>query len=266
MSKLYIVATPIGNLSDITLRALETLKSVDIIACEDTRHTLTLLNHYGIKKPLVSYYKHKEREGSIAIAEAVESGKDVALVSDAGMPIISDPGSTLIAEFRKRNLSYTVIPGANAAVSAAALAGIDGPFTFLGFLPEKRKDREIIISKHAETGAYLILYTAPHDLNGLLDDLIILLGDRKGYTVKEITKMFERVSEGKLSELKEDNPKGEYVLIICPEEKNSLTDDEIAAALKSLLSKGVDKKNAVATVSEKYSVGKNRVYKISLNL
>ena len=143
MSKLFIVATPIGNLGDITVRAKKVLAEVDVIACEDTRHTATLLAHLGIKKPLVSYYKHKEKEGSVYLADLVEGGKNVALVSDAGMPCISDPGSILVKEFRKRNLEYTVCPGACAFVSAIALTGVTGAFTFLGFLPEKNKDHPL---------------------------------------------------------------------------------------------------------------------------
>ncbi|HKL73324.1 MAG TPA: ribosomal RNA small subunit methyltransferase I, partial [Clostridia bacterium] len=130
--KLYLVATPIGNLQDITLRALETLKNVDIIACEDTRHTLGLLNYYEIKKPLISYYNGKEREGSAKIIELIEQGKNIALVSDAGMPCISDPGSLLVKELMEKGISYTIIPGACAFVSAIALAGIEGAFTFIG--------------------------------------------------------------------------------------------------------------------------------------
>lgn len=266
MSKLFIVATPIGNLGDITERAKKVLSEVDVIACEDTRHTATLLVRLGIKKPLVSYYKHKEKEGSEYLADLVEGGKDVALVSDAGMPCISDPGSVLVKEFRKRGLEYTVIPGACAFVSAIALTGVAGPFAFLGFLPEKTKDKLNLVSAHKDTGANLIFYCAPHDLNKNLDFLYSVLGETTVYLVKEITKIHENVKEGKLSVLREENPKGEYVIITEPTEKNEVSEEEIFAFLQAKISDGKDKKTAVKETSEELGVQKNRVYKLSLKI
>ena len=267
MSKLYIVATPIGNLSDITFRAVEVLKSVDLIACEDTRHTLALLNHLEIKKPLVSYYKQKEKEGSVYLADQVESGKNVALVSDAGMPCVSDPGAVVVKEFLKRGLEYTVIPGASAVVCAAALCGVDGPFTFVGFLPEKAKDKQTLLEKHRDTGATLIFYAAPHDVNKVADDLFRALGDRKCWFVKEISKVFERVTEGSLASLRDPEPKGEYVIVVAPgEDAPEATDEEIVAFLQRELAQGGDKKSAVSSATVRFKVGKNRVYKLSLDL
>lgn len=266
MSKLFIVGTPIGNMGDITYRAVETLKEVDVIACEDTRHTYPLLQKYGIKKPLISYYKQKEREGSVCIAELVESGKNVALVSDAGMPCISDPGAVVVREFIKRGLEYTVIPGASASVSAAALTGIDGPFTFLGFLPEKNKDRTDIIKRHKDSGANLILYAAPHDVNKTLDFLYESIGNRRVFLVKEISKIFERVKKGELSCLREESPKGEYVIVVEPAGKTETDDETVVSLLKKEMLDGADKKNAVIAVSEKLGISKNRVYKLSLDL
>lgn len=264
MSKLYIVGTPIGNLGDITFRAAETLKNCDIIACEDTRHTLALLNRLEIKKPLISYYKQKEREGSIEIAELVESGKNVALVSDAGMPCISDPGSIVVKEFIKRGLEYTVIPGANAAVCAVALTGVEGAFTFIGFLPEGKKDKEELLKRHKDSGANLIFYAAPHDVNKIMDFLYSSLGDRKAYLVKEISKIYERITKGNLSTLRDENPKGEYVIVVEPAEKSEITDGEIADFFNKLIASGTDKRNAIAETVEALGVSKNRVYKISL--
>lgn len=266
MSKLYIVGTPIGNMADMTFRAVETLKNVDVIACEDTRHTLPLLQRYDIKKPLISYYKQKEKEGSVYIAELVEGGKDVALVSDAGMPCISDPGSVVVREFMKRGLEYTVIPGVSASVSAAALTGIEGEFTFIGFLPEKNKDKIDLIDRHRDSGANLLVYAAPHDVNKTADFLYERLGDRQAYFVKEISKIFERVTAGRLSILREENPKGEYVIVIEPAEKTEIDDDAIIAELKKLLADGTDKKTAVNIVSERLKTSKNKVYKLSLSL
>lgn len=266
MSRLYIVATPIGNLGDITERAKKVLSEVDVIACEDTRRTATLLACLGIKKPLVSYYKHKEKEGSEYLAELVESVKNVALVSDAGMPCISDPGSILVKEFRKRGLEYTVCPGPCAFVSAIALTGVTGAFTFLGFLPEKNKDKLDLVSSHKDTGANLIFYCAPHDLNKNLDFLYSVLGETKVYLVKEITKIFESVKEGNLSNLREEEPKGEYVIICEPAAKKEISDEEIRVRLSAEISSGKDKKTAVKEVTERLSVSKNRVYKLSLEL
>lgn len=266
MSKLYIVATPIGNLGDVTYRAVEALSSCDVIACEDTRHTPALLNRFGIKKPLISYYKQKEREGSVEIAELVESGKNVALVSDAGMPCISDPGNVVVREFIKRGLEYTVIPGANAALCAVALTGTEAPFTFLGFLPEKEKDRGALLARHADSGASLIIYAAPHDVNKILDCLHSALGDREVWLVKEISKIYERVSHGTLSSLREENPKGEFVVIVNPAPRAERSDEEIIAALKRRLDGGVDRKTASSEVALSLNVSKNRVYKLSVKL
>ncbi len=265
MSQLYIVGTPIGNMGDMTFRAVETLKSVDVIACEDTRHTRPLLDRYEIKKPLISYYKQKEKEGSIQIADLVESGKDVALVSDAGMPCISDPGAVVVKEFIRRGLPYTVIPGPSASVSAAALVGLEGPFTFLGFLPEKTKDKVDLLAKHKDSGAALLVYSAPHDINRIADFLYEQLGDRTVYFVKEISKIFERVTVGKLSTLREENPKGEFVIVVEPSEEVEMRDEIIEQKLKEYL-KNNDKKTAMNLVINELKVSKNRVYKLALKL
>lgn len=267
MAKLYVVATPIGNLNDMTYRAVETLRNCDLIACEDTRHTLALLNRYDIKKPLYSYYKQKEKEGSQYLAECVESGKNVALVSDAGMPCISDPGSVLVKEFLNRGLEYTVIPGASAVVCAAALTGVEGPFTFLGFLPEKNKDKLELVSRHKDTGAALIIYSAPHDINKIAQFLYENLGERKAYFVKEISKIYEKVTEGYLSEMREDEPKGEYVIVVEPATSHTdVSDEYIVGAIKEKIASGLDKKTACAEVCRELKVGKNRVYKLSIDL
>jgi 16S rRNA (cytidine1402-2'-O)-methyltransferase len=265
---LYLVATPIGNLQDITLRALETLKNVDIIACEDTRHTLGLLNHYEIKKPLISYYKGKEHEGSEKIIELLVQDKNVALVSDAGMPCISDPGSILVNKVIEHGIKYTVIPGACAFVSAATLVGLEGSFTFIGFLPEKKKDKDKLLKPFINTPSKLIFYAAPHDINRTLNYLYETLGNRKVYLVKEITKMFENVIQGFLESLQLDNPKGEFVIIVdeAKIEKKELTDEEIKEELLQLLSQGIDKKQAIVDMSKKYEISKNIVYKLAIDL
>lgn len=265
---LYLVGTPIGNLGDITLRAIETLKTVDVIACEDTRHTLALLNKLEIKKPLISYYRQKEREGSEEITNLLLSGKNVALVTDAGMPCISDPGSILVKKLFESGLSYTVVPGASAFVSAIALTGVIGTFTFLGFLPEKRKDYQALLEQYKCVNTVLLIYSAPHDVNDTIRKCGEILGNRSFYAVKEITKIYEYIIKGRLCETAIETPKGEYVLVIEPNEESEKPIDEssIKETLLSLINSGVNKKDAVKEVALSLNVSKNLVYKISLTL
>lgn len=266
--KLYIIGTPIGNIKDITIRALETLNKVDIIACEDTRHTLKLLNSYEIKKPLISYYKHKEIAGAEQIIELIRNGKTVALVSDAGMPCISDPGSILVNKLMENEIEYTVIPGANAALSAIALSGTDGVFTFLGFLPDKKKDFLKFMEKYKHIESNLIIYSAPHDLNKNLENLYECLGERNVFLVKEITKIYETVTKGKLSSIRIDEPKGEYVVILELKKQAiiEVSDDEITKLLISKISQGKEKKTAVNEICADFDINKNRVYKLSIKI
>lgn len=265
---LYIVGTPIGNLSDITLRALETLKNADVIACEDTRRTLAMLNKYEIKKPLISYYKQKEKEGAIKIAELLDEGKAVALVTDAGMPCISDPGSVLVKHLRKNDYPYTVIPGPTAVTSAAALVGAEKGFTFVGFLPEKNKQRKQVLESVKNLGHTVFFYAAPHDVNDTLDLLYETYGDREVFVIKEITKIYETVTQGTLSTLRIDNPKGEFVIGVESEKINeeTVTDEEMIEELKTLINSGIDKKTAIKQTTEKFGISKNIVYKLSLKI
>ncbi len=265
---LYIVGTPIGNLGDITFRAVETLKNVDVIACEDTRHTLRLLNYLSIKKPLISYYKQKEKEGSQDILRLLDEGKNVALVSDAGMPCISDPGAVICQKARENGFFATVIPGPTALTSAVALCGIETGFTFIGFLPEKKKECDEYIKNFVHSPLPLVFYVAPHDIEKTIIRLHESLGERKYYAVKELTKVFEGVTEGTLGKDIEFEAKGEFVLVVFPEskEKEISGDEDILSALKEEISSGSDKKTAVKTISERMGVPKNRVYKLSLSL
>lgn len=265
---LYIVGTPIGNLSDITLRALETLKTVDVIACEDTRRTLAMLNKYEIKKPLVSYYKQKEKEGAVKIAELLDEGKRVALVTDAGMPCISDPGSVLVDYLRNNDYPYTVVPGPTAVTSAAALVGTEKGFTFVGFLPEKNKQKKQVLESVKSLPHTVFFYAAPHDVNDVLELLNETLGDREVFVVKEITKIYETVTQGTLSSLRIENPKGEFVIGVQPEKitEEKTSDEDIIEELKSLINSGKDKKTAIKETTEKFGISKNTVYKLSLNI
>lgn len=265
---LFVVGTPIGNLGDITYRAVEVLTNADVIACEDTRHTLGLLNYLSVKKPLISYYKQKEKEGSVAICRLLEEGKNVALVSDAGMPCVSDPGACVVKEARENGFNVAVVPGPTAVTTAAALCGLPSGFVFVGFLPDKKKEFEKALSPFISSPLPLVFYTAPHDLSRTLLRLYDFFGARQYYAVKELTKIHESVLRGVLGEDDIEEPKGEFVLIVMPETKKETepTEEEIVSALKERIDAGEDKKSAVKSVSEQFSVSKNTVYKLSLTL
>lgn len=263
---LYIVGTPIGNLKDITYRAVETLASVDMIACEDTRHTAVLLKHYGISKQLVSYYKQKEKAASSKIAEALEEGKNVALVTDAGMPCVSDPGAVLVKECRERGIRIESVPGPSAVVTAMSVSGItDGKFAFIGFLPDKNADRRELLGETKAYGIPLIFYTAPHDLKKTLAELLNAYGDRRVTVVKELTKIHESVYEGTLSSVEIEDERGEFVLIVEPAEEAGEKADP-AEALEELLASGVSPAEAARRVALKCNLNRNAVYALALKL
>ena len=266
---LYLVATPIGNLEDITLRALRVLKEVDIIACEDTRHSMPMLSYYEIKKPLVSYYKQKEQEGSEYIINELKDGKNIALITDAGMCCISDPGSVVVKKAYENGLKVTVVPGASAVVSAFALSGITETtgFCFLGFMPEQNKARTELVEKYKNISVPLIFYMSPHNIIKECKFLLDKLGDREIVVVKEITKIYETVVCTKLSELKLDNTKGEYVLIVKPKvENNQFENLTIKEHLVKYIELGMDKKEAIKRVAKERNLSKNDVYQVALEL
>ena len=211
----YFVATPIGNLKDISLRAIEVLRSADVIFCEDTRHSLGLLSAYDIKKPLHSCHKFNERSAAEKIAEAAEEGKQVAVISDAGMPVISDPGSVVCGELRSRGIPYTVVPGANAALSALLLSAMPSErFAFLGFLPDKQGERRRLLSLYADLDLTLIFHAAPHDVDRYVADMFGVFGDRPACAVREITKLHEEVTPFTLKAGLSGEKRGEYVLVV----------------------------------------------------
>ncbi len=268
MSKgtLYVVGTPIGNLQDITLRALETLKSVDLIACEDTRHTLILLDRYGIKKPLVSYYKQKEREGTERIVKELESGVNVALVTDAGTPCISDPGAILVGRCIELGLSVESVPGPSAVATAMSVAGVYSPrFAFIGFLPEKTSDKNKLMDEIKNYNISTVYYCAPHDLDRVIGYLYEKLGDRPLTVVKELTKLHETVYKGTLGNIEIANDKGEFVLIVEPVELKKQEID-VEAELKVLIENGTSKSEAIKRVSKEYGIPKNEVYAVAVKL
>ena len=267
---LYLCATPIGNLGDITPRCLETLKSADIIAAEDTRRTLQLLNHFGITKPLTSYHEHNKREKGGYIIGLLKEGKNVALVSDAGTVAISDPGEDLVSLCIENDILVSPIPGAVAAINALIISGLPTRrFAFEGFLSvNKRHRREHLESVKSDTHT-LIFYEAPHKLKGTLKDLYDALGDRKIALVRELTKIHEEAVRTTLSKaitLYEDvSPKGEFVLVIegakeIETEENPLNDLTVSEHVDKYIADGLSQKDAIKRVSLDRGVPKRDIY------
>jgi 16S rRNA (cytidine1402-2'-O)-methyltransferase len=218
---LYIVPTPIGNLEDITLRSLRVLKEVDLIAAEDTRHTKQLLNHFGIHTPLISYYREKEVERSEEILHRLQEGQNIALVSDAGTPCISDPGAIVVKLAHEHGLTVVPLPGASALTTALSASGITATsFLFVGFLPSKKGQRRKLLASLTASEHPIVLYESPHRIESLLGDALETLGDRQSFWARELTKTFEDLQHGTLSELlaksREGRNRGEFVVIIWP--------------------------------------------------
>lgn len=258
---IYFVGTPIGNLEEITLRALNVLKNSDVIFCEDTRHSAKLVNHYSLTAPLKSYHKFNEAKTAEYIISLSANGKNVSIISDAGMPCISDPGATLIKECIKAREAYTVISGACAFVNAFIMSGFEIPFTFVGFLPQKNTDRDKLIERVINGGA-LIFYSAPHDINDDLQYLYNALGDRKVAVVKELTKIYENVNFFDLKNAQIENPRGEYVIVV---DKIPLSNALNALSTKQhvdfYIDKGMTKMQAIKETAKDLGVTKNEIYK-----
>ncbi len=265
---LYLVSTPVGNLKDISLRALEVLKEVDIIACEDTRTSLKLLNFYQIKKPLVSYHKFNERASGEKLLAELSSGKNIALITDAGTPVISDPGNVLCKMLVENGVEYTVIPGATAFVPALLLSGMDASkFSFIGFLPEKKKDVEEILSGYKSLNSTLIFYCAPHDVKKTVEILHSNLGDREACAVKEITKLHEKTVRFNLKDgYPEENPRGEYVIIVegGKGDENPNLELSIKEHIALFVAEGMSNMDAVKRVAKERKLPKSEVYKHSI--
>ncbi|MFR8233184.1 MAG: 16S rRNA (cytidine(1402)-2'-O)-methyltransferase [Clostridia bacterium] len=264
---LYIVATPIGNLEDITLRAINILKNVDIIAAEDTRHTLKLLNHFEISKPLISYHRHNEDTKTEILIKELITGKDIALVSDAGTPGICDPGEEIIKECIEQNIEVIPIPGACAMINALICSGISTKeFIFIGFLPLNKKLRKEKLEEIQKANKTLILYEAPHKLESTLKDLSTILEDRKIVLAREITKIHEEFIRGDIEFLIEKSKeiKGEIVLIIeanNKKEANKLLDLSLEEHYKYYENQGLEKKEIIKKIAKDRNVNKNEIYK-----
>ncbi len=264
---LYIVATPIGNLKDITYRAIEVLNSVDEIACEDTRHTLKLLNAYNVKKPLIAYHKFNEKSESVKICDKLKSGLNIALVTDAGMPLISDPGNTLVKELIANELEYTVIPGATAFVCALVMSGLlDYRFNFVGFLPEKNSERKNLLNKYKDCDCPCVFYCAPHDVEKTVKSIYSVFGDRKAVAVREITKAFESRVEFNLSEGYVGETRGEFVIITDgAKQREQQFEMSVNEHIALYIARGMDKKEAIKTVAKERGVPKNEIYKYTVS-
>ena len=270
---LYIVATPIGNLEDITLRAIRVLKEVDLIAAEDTRHTRNLLNKYEIETPLTSYHDHnKEEKAPVLVAQMLE-GKNIALVSDAGTPGISDPGYFLINLAVDQKIPVIPIPGATAAITALSVSGLPTDrFVFEGFLAAKQTARIKRLKELEKEERTLIFYEAPHKIIKAIEDMIAVFGDRQAVITRELTKVYEEIVRAKLSDalkhLKQKTVKGELTVIVHGASKEPLKKDiDTAAYLKDLmLHRGMTKKEAIVVASEELGLPKKEVYSASLKI
>lgn len=265
---LYLVCTPIGNLKDISLRAVEVLKSVSLILAEDTRHTSILCAEYGIAAPMLSYQKFNEKARCADIVRRLGDGEEIALVTDAGTPCVSDPGGVLVQALIENGLPYTVVGSSCAFVSAAVLAGFSlQPLAFGGFLPEKQSAREKYLSGFASFGGCMTFYVSPHALQRDLADFFKAFGARSAVLVREISKKFEECVRFTLGETPVFTEKGEYVLVIegkTPEnEKNALS---VREHVQSYMDEGWDKKEAVKKTAADRGVAKNEIYKQTLDL
>ncbi|MDD2510543.1 MAG: 16S rRNA (cytidine(1402)-2'-O)-methyltransferase [Syntrophomonas sp.] len=268
--KLYICGTPIGNLEDVSIRLLKTLRKVDLIACEDTRMTIKLLNRYKIKTRMISYHEHSKREKEDYLIDQLLQGQNIALVSDAGMPTISDPGRELIKRSWSAGIELEVIPGPSALTAALALSGMDtSAFLFLGFLSPRRSRRREELGQLQSEKKTIILYEAPHRLRESLADIAEIMGnERKLAIARELTKKHEEIRRGTAGELLEhfssSPPRGEICLLIAPaKEKPAEKDwDLIIAQTEALISLGMDKKEAFKMKANEYGIKKNELYKI----
>ena len=271
--KLYVVATPIGNLDDITLRAINILKEVDIIIAEDTRHSLKLLNHLNISKPLISYHRHNEEIKKEMIINKLKEGNNIALISDAGTPVISDPGEVIVKEALKENIEVIPIPGACALITALMGAGVSTKnFLFIGFLSLNKKLRTKELEKIKKEDSTIILYEAPHKIKNTLQELKDIFGEeenkRKIVLAREITKIHEEYIRGTIDEIieKSENLKGEIVLIIEANKNNKKIENELnnlslEEHYKFYENQGLEKKEIIKKIAKDRNVNKNEIYK-----
>jgi len=267
---LYIVSTPLGNLEDVTLRALRILKEVDLIAAEDTRHSLKFLNHFGIKKPLISYWGEKEKLRADETLQRLKDGQAVALISDAGTPGISDPGTLLIQKAIEQGINVVPVPGPSAVIAALSLSGFrTEEFTFFGFLPAKQVQRKKMLSRIILEQRTLVFYEAPHRILDAVADFAEVMGGRNVVVIKELTKFHEEVLRGTVSDvlgrLEQSTIAGEYVIVLEGRpETEALNMDDALAEVRELMRKGLGRKDAVKRVAGAYGLSKKELYDRSL--
>ncbi len=268
--KLYLVATPIGNLEDITLRAIRILKEVDYIAAEDTRHTLKLLNHLEIAKPLISYHRHNEEIKTEELLQKLKTGKNIALVSDAGTPVISDPGEQVVKEALKEGIEVIPIPGACALINALIASGLDTKeFAFYGFLSIHKKLKKEKLEQIKKENKTVILYEAPHKLLTTLKDIQEIVGDRYIVIARELTKIHEEFIRGTVSEILETytEPKGEHIILIeksAEKEEESQKEETIEERYAYYKAQGFTKNEIIKKIAKERGVPKNEIYQYIL--
>lgn len=271
---LYLCATPIGNLEDITYRAVRCLREADLIAAEDTRHTKLLLAAYNIDTPLMSYHEHNKAEKGPQLINMLAEGQMVALVSDAGMPAICDPGSDLVRLAIEAGIPVVPLPGANAGLTGLIASGMDTTqFTFIGFLPKTQKHRRPVLERIKGYEGTLIFYEAPHRIQTVLKELIDVLGNRQAVICRELTKRYEQYMRGSLcqvrDELAEQGARGEFVILVAGAAEagdEAAADGDYAALIRELMDQGIDKKEAVRIVAKRCGVPKRSVYQAALTL
>ena len=270
---LYICGTPIGNLEDMTYRVVRVLSEVDLIAAEDTRQSVKLLNHFDIKTPLTSYYEHNKDVKGPQLIKLLQEGKDIALVTDAGMPGISDPGEDLIKLCYENNVPVTVVPGPTAVVTALVLSGLNSrSYIFEGFLPRNKKQRAEVLERLVDESRTTVFYEAPHHLVDTLDSIYKTVGDRNIAVARELTKKHETVNRGAVGEVleyfKENEPKGEFVLVLEGKDKEKIKEDKIASFeemtieehFNLYIEQGMSEKDAMKQVAKDRGIGKRDVY------
>lgn len=271
---LYLCATPIGNLEDITYRAVRCLREADLIAAEDTRHTKLLLAAYNIDTPLMSYHEHNKAEKGPQLINMLAEGQMVALVSDAGMPAICDPGSDLVRLAIEAGIPVVPLPGANAGLTGLIASGMDTTqFTFIGFLPKTQKHRRPVLERIKGYEGTLIFYEAPHRIQTVLKELIDVLGNRQAVICRELTKRYEQYMRGSLcqvrDELAEQGARGEFVILVAGAAEaadEAAAGGDYAALVRELMDQGIDKKEAVRIVAKRCGVPKRSVYQAALTL
>lgn len=271
--KLYLCATPIGNLEDITLRVLRTLKEVDLIAAEDTRNSIKLLNHFQIKTPMTSYHEYNKIEKAYQLVERMQQGQNIALITDAGTPGISDPGEELVRICQEAGISITSLPGAAACITALTMSGLPTRrFAFEAFLPKDKKERTRILSSLEQETRTIILYEAPHHLKKTLEELLKALGDRKITLCRELTKKYETAFpttiSGAISYYEEQEPRGEFVLVIQGKDQQQLIREQqqswetlsLEEHMQHYENQGIPRKEAMKQVAKDRGISKREVY------